>query len=145
MARWNSFWKTALTLAAAGALALGVQADAQASTGTDQVRGDTWSYNCEFQLLATWDGLGDDYAAAKIINWGYDAPGEDCQGWLQRYHNGSWTTVSGIHDVVNTASGGTYSQQTYNYWDGSGYLARACGQLINNSGVAQGVVCTASW
>lgn len=162
-----------LVLAAAAiatAASIGLSASpADASTGTNVVQGQidppvsvllTDGYTvsdqslCRVYLLSTWD-TPNYYAAVKVVNAAtstYTADGWDvgCFGWLERSTNGgaSWDVISGIHDESNGQS-----VQTYNYWDGTGYLARACGYqylYYNNGfgdyGAADGATyCTGSW
>jgi hypothetical protein len=49
--------------------------------------------------------------------------GDTCDVWLERSTNGgkSWYTISAVHQI-NPGQQVT----TYWYWDGAGYLARAC-------------------
>ncbi|WP_427925115.1 hypothetical protein [Streptomyces sp. cg40] len=76
------------------------------------------------------------YAHAWIQN---GSTGYSLDGWLERSHNGgAFVRVSGIH-ALNDGSTDT-SVQTYDYYDGPGYLARACFQFTSWSGAA--VHCT---
>ncbi|MBF9069071.1 hypothetical protein [Streptacidiphilus fuscans] len=68
--------------------------------------------------------------------------GYNLNGWLERSTDGgrTWYTVSGV-DSVNYPNADV-TIQTYNYYDGPGYLARACFQFTSWSGAA--VHCTAA-
>jgi len=57
-------------------------------------------------------------------------------GWLERSTDGgkTWSIESGIN-ALNDGSADT-SVQTYDYYDGPGYLARACFQFTSWSGAA---------
>lgn len=127
---------------------------ASASTGTNVVQGTAWPIvagagHCEIQLLGTWN-TPDYYAAARITdnNVNTGAVIDNCYGWLERSTDGgkSWDVVSGVHDE----SGGQ-SVTTYNYWDGDGDLARACGwqyYYYPSAGIGpydSDTVCTGSW
>lgn len=73
------------------------------------------------------------YAMATIIN---DYSGFALNGWLERSTNGgnTWSNVSSVHAFNN---GSVYSAvNTYAYYDGPGYLARACFQFTSWSGAA---------
>jgi hypothetical protein len=73
------------------------------------------------------------YAYANIDN---DFSGYSMAGWLERSTNGgaTWSVVSGVH-YLN--SGNTYTEAlTDAYYDGPGYLARACFQFTSWSGAA---------
>jgi hypothetical protein len=111
-----------VTIAAVGVLALGGTGVANASTGNQVVVSSSASGACNLQLLATWDGHGNDYAAARISSPAGDPFG--CSAVLQRSTDGgrTWTNVSSWHDVSNGQS-----VTTYNYWDGAGYLCRVYG------------------
>jgi hypothetical protein len=111
---------------------------ANASTGNQVVVSSIPNMRgCSIQLLATWDGRGNDYAAARgtyVFPPNFN-PAEDvvgCEFALFRTHNGSTTQVSGTHDVYS----GT--QTTYNYWDGAGYLCSVGARQIygDNDGVS---------
>jgi hypothetical protein len=160
----------ALVAAAITAATIGLSASpASASTGTNVVEGTTRppvsvtlsdgvtvadQTLCTVYLVSTWN-TPNYYAAAKVVNSAtsaYTASGwtVGCFGWLERSTNGgaSWDVISGVHDEANGQS-----VQTYNYWDGSGYLARACGYqylYFNNGygdvGAGDGpTYCTGSW
>ena len=159
-----------MVAAAITAATIGLSASpASASTGTNVVEGSTIlpvsatlsdgvtvadQSLCTVYLLATWN-TPNYYAAAKVVNSAtstYTANGwhVQCYGWLERSTDGgaSWDVVSGIHDETNGQS-----VQTYNYWDGTGDLARVCGYqyLYFNNGygdVGAGTgptYCTKSW
>jgi len=71
--------------------------------------------------------------------WFYmDYTGYNENAWMERSTNGgqTWTTVSGVH-----AMGSNDFVSTDAYYDGPGYLARACFQFTSWSGAA--VHCTA--
>lgn len=73
------------------------------------------------------------YAYALFYN---DHAGWDCTMWLERSTDGgaTWYTVSGYHTVYDLSTEDLDS--TYPYWDGPGYLARACFHL-NFTGAAK--------
>jgi hypothetical protein len=73
------------------------------------------------------------YAYADIDN---DHSGYSLDGWLERSTDGgaSWYRISGIH-TLNDGSADDDSQ-TDSYYDGPGYLARACFQFTSWSGAA---------
>jgi len=76
----------------------------------------TYNAYCNGDMTVKWDGNGNDYARGNF----YLGDGS-CEGWLERKApGGQWTLVSGIH------LGLPYHQSTGWYWDGPGYLARAC-------------------
>ena len=53
--------------------------------------------------------------------------------WMERSTDGgqTWSTVSGVHAMSSSGSVTTYA-----YYDGPGYLARACFQFTSWSGAA---------
>jgi hypothetical protein len=116
--------RMAVVAVAAAVAVFASQAPVLASTGTLVAKG-SWDWGpCHVKLLASWDGHGNDYAAAYIADdgsWGYN---NGCVGWLERSTDGgnTWSRVSGEHDLY-----GGESVTTYNYWDGAGYLARGAG------------------
>jgi hypothetical protein len=67
-----------------------------------------------------------------------DYTGYNENAWMERSTDGgqTWSTVSGVH-----AMGSNDFVSTYAYYDGPGYLARACFQFTSWSGAA--VHCTA--
>lgn len=67
-----------------------------------------------------------------------DYTGYTMNAWLERSTDGgqTWSTVSGVHAMSSHDWVSTYS-----YYDGPGYLARACFQFTSWSGAA--VHCTA--
>jgi hypothetical protein len=115
-------------IAAASVMVLGTSVAANASTGNQVVVASATSPwgSCTLQLLGTWDGYGDDYAAARIID---NSSWWECDGVLQRSTDGgqTWTDVSGYHQL-----GPGQSVTTYNYWDGDGYLCRVWGLDYTN-------------
>ncbi len=119
-------------------LGLGDAGIANASTGNQVVVSSFSSGACNLQLLGTWDGHGNDYAAARISSSAGDP--FDCSAVLQRSTDGgqTWTDVSGWHDVSNGQS-----VTTYNYWDGAGYLCRVYGYSHQDFPVQ--TVWTGSW
>lgn len=103
---------------------------AHASTGNQVVVSSIPNMRgCSIQLLATWDGNGNDYAAARgtyVFPANFN-PADDvvgCEFALFRIHNGVSTQVSGTHDI----NGGSVT--TYNYWDGAGYLCYVAARQI---------------
>jgi hypothetical protein len=70
------------------------------------------------------------YASFEDFNAGWD-----CTGWLERSTDGGnhWYLESGYHVVYSTFV--ETQDATGQYWDGGGYLARACFHL-NFSGAA---------
>ena len=112
-------------VAAVAALVLGVEGSAQASTGNQVPRGyASADYGaCGYTLLLTWDGHGNDFAAAMITS-NVNTGTIQCAGVLERSTNGgaTWSQVSSVH-VEDFGE----SVTTYNYWDGAGYLARVHG------------------
>lgn len=63
--------------------------------------------------------------------------GYTLNGWLERSTNGgsTWTQESGIHALSSTLSS-TDESTTDPYYDGPGYLERACFQFTSWSGAA---------
>lgn len=108
-------------IAAASMMLVGTSGAANASTGNQVVVGSNADGYCTLLLLGTWDGYGDDYAAAEIID---NNPWFSCSGVLQRSSDGgqTWTDVSDWHYLSPGQS-----VTTYNYWDGDGYLCRVYG------------------
>lgn len=127
----------AITIPAIGALSLVGTRDANASTGNQVVVSTASSGACNLQLLASWDGHGNDYAAARITG---TSPYFDCNGVLQRSTDGgrTWTDVSSVHSVIDGQS-----VTTYNYWDGAGYLCRVYG--VDFTDFPPAVLWTGSW
>lgn len=114
-----------LTIASAAAVLLGTQTAAHADTrGGDTASGwvqqDTDSGYCRAYVLVDPESP---YAYGLFVN--HDS-GFTCTGWLERStNNGStWSLVSGTHAVASTS--GDRFGSTGDYWDGIGYLARAC-------------------
>jgi hypothetical protein len=99
------------------------------SDGYAWVEQDT-SYGSCYADVA-WSGLvsknSPAYAYGRFVN--YEA-GWTCTGWLERSTNGgsSWSAVSGSHALASLSDSDT-SAVTDNYYDGPGYLARACFQF----------------
>lgn len=75
-------------------------------------------------------------ASAKAEFYDYHT-GYTMNGWLERSTDGgqSWYQVSGIHSLSSTHST-EQEQTTGQYYDGPGYLARACFQFTSWSGAA---------
>lgn len=128
--------RTMLAALGVGAIVLGTQTAAQAETrgGTStwqEVQQDTASGYCraEVEFYGTTS-----YAQALFYN--YKA-GWDCTMWLERSTNNgaSWYLISGYHTLRDIAPDADLDS-TYPYWDGPGYLARACFHL-NFSGAAK--------
>jgi hypothetical protein len=71
--------------------------------------------NCK-GWLNTEQQSGKWYAQGLIQSWN----SQRCYMYLERYHNGSWTIISGEHIVVNT------QDHTGYYYDDAGYKARVC-------------------
>ena len=63
--------------------------------------------------------------------------GYTLNGWLERSTDGgkTWTQVSGTHALSSTTTDSS-SAPTDGYYDGPGYLARACFQFTSWSGAA---------
>lgn len=119
------------------ALVLTATGDANASTGNGVVVSSVTGGACHLELLATWDGHGNDYAAARITS---TNNGFTCGGVLQRSTDGgqTWSDASSWHYVDSGQS-----VTTYNYWDGAGYLARVYGTDFTNFPVNN--LWTGSW
>ena len=130
---------TLFAVVAAIAILIGVQTPAQAESrgcgsGTYcYVEQDTSSGYCD----AVVEFGKTSYAYATFEN--YDA-GWDCTGWLERSTDdgSNWYKISGYHTTYSTFVKTT--DGTAQYWDGPGYLARACFHL-NFSGAT--IHCTA--
>jgi len=128
--RWRRLAIVGVMLAGLGPANAVFTTNADASTGNQVVvRTIPNMRGCSIQLLGTWDGNGNDYAAARAtsvtppnFNLSEDVTG--CEFELRRVHNGTDTQVSATHDVYS----GT--QTTYNYWDGAGYLCYVAARQI---------------
>ncbi|WP_426507216.1 hypothetical protein ACPPVO_53795 [Dactylosporangium sp. McL0621] len=119
------------TVVGAAAILLGAQTAAQAQTnggsssaGVAWVQQDTSTGYCQAEVKLD---LGTTtYVYGSFVN---QHAGLSCIGWLDRSTDGGsyWYTISGYHTV------GSYSTAQYDatgdYWDGIGYLARACFRL----------------
>ncbi|WP_427925116.1 hypothetical protein [Streptomyces sp. cg40] len=131
--------KTALVLAAAFAAMVGGANGASADTWNDgssaAVTVNTATGVGEAMVIWTGSALEKTdpaYAAAVIDN---DTSGYSLKGWLERSHNGgAFERVSSVH-YLNDGNGENYVQ-TYGYYDGPGYMARACFQFTSWSGAA---------
>jgi hypothetical protein len=66
-----------------------------------------------------------DYAQANAYQSSGDGASSDCVGWLERSTDGgsTWSPISGNHW---TSGPGTSSSFTSWYYDGPGYMSRAC-------------------
>lgn len=119
--RRKSFGSSAAVSVALVAL-LSAQSAAHADDASKfSVRQETATGYCEAQVVQDLSRQNQ-YAAADFFN--YKA-GLDCIGWLERYHNGGWTTISGYHTVLSTSY--LNVGQTGWYWNGEGgYSVRAC-------------------
>lgn len=150
----NRIFKAALTAGSAASILLGVGTAAHADTvytsgGDSSVEQDT--ANGYGAATATFvNSAGDEIdtktSGTYIKGQFWDIlSGYTMNGWLERSTNGgaTWSTLSGVHSLV--PSGGSsddYYAATDNYYDGPGYLARACFQFTSWSGAA--VHCTAA-
>lgn len=78
-----------------------------------------YSDDCNADMTFKWDGNGNDYARANFY-----LAGNTCMAWLERSTNygETWSVISGIHYSLAPP----YHGSTGYYWDGDGYLARAC-------------------
>jgi len=135
----------AVTLVATVGAALGVGTAAQAQTTYDSgnyayVEQETanglgeaqvyWTDQTGHYVLTSKSGA---YAYANILN---DESGYSLDGWLERSTDGgaSWYRISGVHALND---GSAYKNApTDAYYDGPGYLARACFQFTSWSGAA---------
>jgi len=156
MPLYKKFLNTSIAAAGAVTLFLGVPVPAQAQVvGAQTVvpaqtggGGSAIGYAWVDQATSTGDcyaevfyspGPKDDPAFAE----GYfdnSEAGWTCTGWLERSTNGgsSWYQVSGSHPLASLS----YSEAwTDNYYDGPGYLARACFQF---SFAGAAIHCTAA-
>ena len=120
--RIKSFF-AAFAVAASVAGVLSAPTAAQAETKEDNwVQQDTEFGFCSAQV-SLYTTNGKQYASGGFTNtWS----GQDCYGWLERSTNGgnSWSLVSGVH-LLTPPFKETYDN-TGLYYDGPGYLARAC-------------------
>lgn len=134
--------KAAMTVVAAGALLLGVGTGAQADT---VVQGTNYSQVTQTTTAgvasaeAYWSDTSGNPVYSKTSTTyvtGYIADtdsGYTLNGWLERSTDGgkTWFTVSSVHSLS-----GNSSVTTYGYYDGPGYLGRACFQFTSWSGAA---------
>jgi hypothetical protein len=118
------------------AVLAGTQTAAQAKTyGGDSdvewVRQDTASGYCNAWADERYSP--DNYVRAHVSN---AHAGWSCTGWLERTTDWGlhWYRASGYHTVASQAGDINYAE-TGDYWNGAGYLARACFKL-NFSGAA---------
>ncbi|MBF9069076.1 hypothetical protein [Streptacidiphilus fuscans] len=131
--------KAALVAAVSLTTVLGVTTAAQADTTFTGV-----NYAGVYQTTADGSGLAQvdwttgtktapAFAHAYIEN---SHTGYSLNGWLERSTDGgkTWYTVSGVNALNNGSVDSTV--QTYDYYDGPGYLARACFQFTSWSGAA---------
>jgi hypothetical protein len=128
----KKLFRTLFTVVGAIAILLGTQTAAQAETrgnyGADNswVEQDTATGYCLAEVNTVYSG-GSLYAYGAF---GDEQAGWSCTGWLERSTNSgvTWSEVSGDHIVYSKP--GIYDHaQTGNYYDGLGYLARACFKL----------------
>ncbi|TDT98296.1 beta-lactamase inhibitor (BLIP) [Streptomyces sp. 846.5] len=138
----KKIFKAAMTVAAAGGLMLGTSASAHAdgvitgenyslftqSTASGFAEGEAWW--TDSSGTSVYAKTSTTYASGFFANVG---TGYTLNAWLERSTDGgaTWHTVSGVHSLN---SGGNV--QTYPYYDGPGYLARACFQFTSWSGAA---------
>jgi hypothetical protein len=125
----KKLFRTLFTVVGAIAILLGTQTAAQAETRGDDgpytswVEQDTATGLCYAQVSLTYTPT-----AYYAYGWFSDyQAGWSCTGWLERSTNfgSTWSEVSGNHEVYSVP-GETSHAQTGNYYDGNGYLARAC-------------------
>lgn len=123
-----------VTTAAVAATFTATSAHAATATIIRPVPG-AWAGKCE--ALLYYDTVGTQ-AQAEVYQSQTAAGGEICDGWLIRSSDGgaTWTTVSGHHNVY-TPGGSDYTGW---YWDGPGYLTKACVLNAENQGA-----CTAAY
>lgn len=129
-------------LASATTVALGTTASAAVSTPVEYVSQPTATGLCNAVLFTTNTVKADDPFVFGVFQ--NQDSGFSCDGWLMRStdNGASWQQLSGVHSL-NSNPDQTESATTYNYYDGPGYLAKACFQYTSWSGAA--VHCTNPW
>jgi hypothetical protein len=128
--------RTLSVVAGVTAILVGTQTAAQAETrgGTStfqEVQQNTARGYCRAEVYL----YSNNYAQARYYN---DHAGWDCTMWLERSTNNgaTWSMQAGAGATLKNLSGKADLAKTYEYWDGPGYLARACFHL-NFAGAAK--------
>jgi hypothetical protein len=131
----RSLLRALFAFVSVAAILLGAQATALADThgGTStfqEVQQNTDYGYCRAEVYV----YPNSYAQGLFYN---DHAGWDCTMWLERSTNGgaTWFVVSGYHTLRDLSTSADLDS-TYEYWDGAGYLARACFHL-NFAGAAK--------